>query len=104
MFSQILDALKNEGSDGSTLAKGFHAAHELSHGSLHIEVQGVEKIKFSLNQTTIQKLQDVSSEAKYGLGEKTLIDKKVRDTQEIPKKILMIKCDGKKYDFCGAAC
>lgn len=46
MFSQILDALKDKGSDDSTLA-GFYAAHGLNLGRFPIEIGGVGKINFS---------------------------------------------------------
>jgi hypothetical protein len=96
MFSEIINALRNNGDDAAS-AKGFYATHELSPESFHIDVEGVGKINFPLDQMTIQKLQGVSSEAKYGLREKTLLDKKVRDTQEIPKEMLTIKCDGLSF-------
>jgi hypothetical protein len=96
MFSQILNALKNE-DDDSPSARGFYATHELNPGDFHIDVEGVGQIHFPLDQATIQKLLNVSSEAKYGLREKTLLDKKVRHTQEISAEKLKIKCEEKSF-------
>jgi hypothetical protein len=98
MFSQILNALKNNGNDNPTSANSFYAPHELSPENFQIEVEGVGKINFPLDQTTIRKLQEISSEAKYGLGEKTLLDKRIRNTQEIAKEKLTIKCDKQAFE------
>lgn len=97
MFSQILNALKKKGDDGSSFTKGFYATHELSPKSFHIEVEGVGPLSFPLDPGTIQRCEAISSQAKYGLREQTLLDKTVRHTHEIPGEKIKITYDEQAF-------
>ena len=86
MHSNIINALINslgKEDDDASSGESFWAEEELRCEDLQIEVEGVGKILLPLDQTIIQQLQSVSSEAKFGLRTETLLDKKIRDTQEI---------------------
>ncbi|HQS83810.1 MAG: hypothetical protein B7Y25_02720 [Alphaproteobacteria bacterium 16-39-46] len=89
MYSQIINALEKENGCSS---KDINFCHEeaLKCKDLQIEVEGVGKILFPLDNRIIQQLQAASSEAKFGLREKTLLDKKIRDSQEISAEKLKI--------------
>ncbi|KAG5874837.1 hypothetical protein JTB14_009294 [Gonioctena quinquepunctata] len=55
---------------------------------IDISVEGVGKLQFPLDKSSIQKLIAISADAKFGLGEKTLVDKNFRNTQMIESKYL----------------
>ena len=71
----------------------FYAEHTLDPRTFHIEIEGVGPVSMPLGRQEIEQLLSVSSAAKFGLREKTLLDKKVRDTQEIPADKLRVRCD-----------
>lgn len=98
MYSQIIGALERN-DDHSLSQKSFCAEQELNPQDFHIEVEGIGKIDFPLDEATLQKLRQVSSDAKFGLREKTLLDKKVRDTQEISAEKLSIKYNDHTFSY-----
>ena len=57
---------------------------------LRLEVKGVGPIKFPMSATTARKLTAVTKPAPFGRRDKTLHDKKVRDTGEIPSRMIKI--------------
>lgn len=90
MTAQIIKALTKSASSSSSNSK-FCSEYELNLTDLHIEVEGIGEIQLPLDQEIITKLLDISNQAKFGLREQTLLDKNIRDTQEIPADKLRIK-------------
>lgn len=73
----------------------FYAEHTLDPRIFDIKIEGLGPISMPLERHEIERLLSVSSAAKFGLREKTLLDKKVRDTQEIPADKLRVRYDKK---------
>jgi hypothetical protein len=90
MISKIVNTLRKDDFQ-STSRTGFYAEYELNSDVLYIEVEGVGQINLPVDKKDIEKLLSISSQAKFGLREQTLLDKKVRNTQEIPANQLRIK-------------
>lgn len=61
----------------------FYAEQSLSLKDIKIHVNGIGDLNLPLDQKTIDQLITQSNHALFGLGEKTLLDKTVRDTHEI---------------------
>lgn len=73
----------------------FYAEQSLDPRTFHIEIEGVGPVSMPLERQEIERLLSASSAAKFGLREKTLLDRKVRDTQEIPADKLRVRYDKK---------
>jgi len=58
--------------------------------SLHLEVEGVGRIRLPVRAPQARKLCDVARPARFGVGEQTLTDPSVRDTWEIPPDLVTI--------------
>lgn len=71
----------------------FHAECRLPLENFQIKVEGLGELKFPLDQKSIQDLIHLSSKAKFGLREKTLLDETVRNTQEISSDKLEVIVD-----------
>lgn len=70
--------------------KCFYVEQELNPSEVHVKIQGVGEINLPPNQEVIQQLIDISSKAKFGLREQTLLDETIRATQEITADQLSI--------------
>lgn len=57
---------------------------------LRIEVKGVGRLRWPVPRTQAKKLCEIGRPARYGQGEKTILDRSVRDTWEIPKSRVKI--------------
>ncbi len=99
-----MEAIKNEKlKEVVSLLKGgqeknkgsFSVEQSFEPSQIKINVEGLGDISLPLEKETILKLIQISSDAKFGLREKTLLDKKVRDTQEISSHKLKIDIDEK---------
>ncbi len=88
MLEKVIDAL-TKGND-SQESRCFYAEHELNPRDIQIKVEGLGQINFPLNQQDIQKLIALSSQAKFGLRDQTLLDKNIRNTQEISADQLQV--------------
>ncbi len=55
---------------------------------LALEVEGLGAVKFPVTAATARKLVALGQPAKFGRGEQTVTDPGVRDTWEIPKKLV----------------
>lgn len=75
---------------------GFSAGRTAPTGDLHLEVQGVGTIKLPVSQAQARQLCAISRPARYGQGERTLLDKRVRDTWEVPKT--RVKIDKRRWN------
>ena len=58
--------------------------------NLHIEVSGLGRLEFPISPEQAQRLVRVARPARHGLGERTILDTRVRDTGEIAKSSLKI--------------
>lgn len=96
MLSQVIDALK-KGNLSATPTASFAVEYELNPDDLRIEVDGVGTLTFPLEHNKVQALLDISTPAKFGLREQTLLDQAVRDTQEISAHQLRIHCNGDAF-------
>ncbi len=91
---KIIQALAKERRSAASPSP-FYAEHTLDPRTFHIEIKGVGPVSMPLGRHGIERLLSVSSAAKFGLREKTLLDRKVRDTQEIPADKLRVRYDKK---------
>ena len=78
-------------SSGSFSARASMPAEELN-----LEVRGVGGLKLPVPAQQAKQLIGVARPAKYGLGERTLLDQQVRDTWEVPKS--RVKIDNRHWN------
>ncbi|WP_298210773.1 2OG-Fe(II) oxygenase [Ferrimicrobium sp.] len=74
----------------------FSAGRTAPTNDLHLEVQGVGTIQLPVPQVQARQLCAISRPARYGQGEHTLFDKRVRDTWEVPKS--RVKIDKRRWN------
>jgi len=73
----------------------FYAEFKLPLNALEVEVKGIGSLHVNgFTKTVLSKLLNLSSDAKFGLGEKTLLDKDIRNTQEIPAEKIHVAYSG----------
>ncbi|MEN8237271.1 MAG: 2OG-Fe(II) oxygenase [Pseudomonadota bacterium] len=92
MLSKVTDAL------GKTIpqthqASKFYSEFELTSDDFSIGIDDGHPIKLPIVADDIQKLLNISHDAKFGLREDTLLDKQIRDTKEISADKLQVKCN-----------
>jgi len=75
--------------------EAFSASATAPSGSLPLEVRGVGPIKLPVSQIQAKQLCLLGRPAQYGQGERTLLDRGVRDTWEIPKS--RVKIDKRRW-------
>lgn len=80
----------------ATGPEAFSASTTAPSGSLPLEVRGVGPIKLPVSQAQAQQLCLLGRPARYGQGKRTLLDRGVRDTWEIPKS--RVKIDKRRWD------
>ena len=81
---------------GASEPVAFSAARTAPPGGLQLEVRGVGPIKLPVSQAQARQLCLLGRPARYGRGEQTLMDRRVRDTWEIPKS--RVKIDKRCWD------
>jgi hypothetical protein len=82
---------------GETVAAGaFSARRTARPDDLRLEVRGVGPISLPVSVEQAKKLCLLSRPARFGKGEQTLLDAKVRDTWEIPKS--RVKIDKRQWN------
>jgi hypothetical protein len=69
----------------------FAAQRTAAADDLHLEVKGLGRIRFPISRAQALRLREVGRPARYGRGEKTLLDTRVRDTCEIPLRAVKIE-------------
>src|SRR5271163_2151918 len=84
-LQQVSRQLAKIGSPGS-----FATRLTVSAGDLHLEVQGVGRIRFPITPTTARRLCAVARPARHGFKDETRLDHRVRDTWEIAKSRISI--------------
>lgn len=75
---------------------GFAARRTAGADDLRIEVKGVGPLRFPVPAAQARLLRAVARPARYGRGEQTLLDARVRDTWEVPKS--RVKIDGRRWN------
>ena len=65
-------------------------------GDLAIEVNGVGPLRYPVTATQAKQLRLVARPAKYGHGERTVLDPRVRDTWEVPRS--RVKVDKRRWN------
>jgi hypothetical protein len=73
----------------------FSAQRTAPADDLHLEVDGVGDLCFPVPEDQAKQLYLLGRPARFGRGEQTLLDRRVRDTQEVPKS--RIKIDKRRW-------
>lgn len=94
-MKEIINSLTE--SPQNIVKNSFYSENALSMEDCSIEASGIGKLTFPINKEYIKKLISLLSQAKFGLGENTLLDKKVRNTREIKSDRLKVKFDKDKF-------
>jgi hypothetical protein len=84
-LQEVSRQLTKIGSSGSFATRLTVAA-----GDLHLEVQGVGRIRFPITPSTARRLCAVARPARHGFKDETRLDQRVRDTWEIAKSRISI--------------
>ncbi len=91
--SEELSALlRNLRSDGS-----FSTRRTAPIDDLAIDVEGVGELRLPVTAAQAKQLRLVARPAKYGHGEKTILDRRVRDTWEVPRS--RIRIDQRRWNL-----
>jgi hypothetical protein len=82
---------------GEVRAPGsFSAQRKAPAGDLHLEVRGLGPLTLPVPEAQARQLCQLARPAQYGKGEQTLLDRRVRDTWEIPKS--RVKLDKRAWN------
>ncbi|MDE3133763.1 MAG: 2OG-Fe(II) oxygenase [Acidobacteriota bacterium] len=95
MEAAVLDRLA-ELLSGTTEAGVFSAGMTVPADDLALEVLGVGPIKFPVSAEQAAQLCELSRPARHGQGARTVLDRRVRDTWEVPKPL--VKIDGQRFE------
>ena len=74
----------------------FSAARTAPTGDLQLEVRGVGPIELPVPPTQARALCEVARPGRYGRGEQTLTDRRMRDMWEVPKS--RVKLDKRRWN------
>lgn len=81
---------------GATDAEAVSAARTATTGDLQLEVRGVGPITLPVSQSQAKQLCVLARPARHGRGEQTVLDRRVRDTWEVPKS--RVKIDKRRWN------
>lgn len=81
---------------GLEVVGSFCARRAARPDDLHIEVRGVGSLRLPVPKEQARQLIRVARPARYGLGQATLLDPRVRDTWEVPKS--RVKIDQRRWN------
>ena len=95
-MKDILSELRFDKTTAEKKSK-FYSAQTLKAEDFKVEVEGIGAIE-NLSEESIQELIKLSKHAKFGRGEKTVLDKNVRYTQEIGASKLNITVNNVAFD------
>ncbi|MCP4663757.1 MAG: 2OG-Fe(II) oxygenase [bacterium] len=90
-LEQIGDHLRDVDAPGT-----FTARRTAPIDDLHLEVRGFGRLPLPVSRTKAQQLCRIARPARYGRGEQTLLDSRVRDTWQIPKS--RVKIDRRRWN------
>lgn len=79
-----------------TTPGAFSAQRTARVDDLHLDVRGVGQILLPVPEAQAEQLCQLSRPARYGRGERTLVDPRVRDTWEVPKS--RVKIDKRQWN------
>jgi len=88
---QLADLLQDLGSGGS-----FCTRRTAPVGDLTIEVRGMGQLGLPVTAAQAKELRLLAHPAKYGHGEQTILDRRVRDTWEVPRS--RVKIDKRRWN------
>jgi hypothetical protein len=74
----------------STHKTSFSARRTAPASSLNVDIKGLGRLPLPVPETVAEELCRLSRPARFGRGERTLLDRAVRDTFEVPKSRLKI--------------
>ena len=74
----------------------FAARRTAAVDDLHLEVKGIGQLRLPISRAQALKLRRIGRPARYGKGEETLLDRRVRDTWEVPKS--RVKIDRRQWN------
>jgi len=81
---------------GITRPGAFAVRTSLPPEALRLEVRGVGRVPLPVTKSRARRLRAVARPARYGLRERTVLDKRVRDAWEIPKS--RVKIDRRRWN------
>jgi predicted 2-oxoglutarate/Fe(II)-dependent dioxygenase YbiX len=79
----------------STARVPFSTSRTAPASELRLEVRGIGPIELPVSRAQARRLCAIARPARYGRGEQTLLDRRVRDTWEIPKS--RVKIDNRRF-------
>lgn len=74
----------------------FSARRTAPADDLHLDVEGLGRLRMPVDPYQAEELCRLARPARYGRGEETLLDSRVRDTWEVPKS--RVKIDRRRFD------
>jgi hypothetical protein len=74
----------------------FTARRTAPADDLQLEVQGLGRLRLPVSRDQAERLCRLARPARYGRGEKMLLDRRVRDTWEIPRS--RVKIDRRRWN------
>lgn len=77
-------------------AGSFAARRTAASDDLHLEVKGVGLLRLPVSRLQAEQLCRIARPARYGQGEQTLLDRRVRDTWEVPRS--RVKIDRRRWN------
>lgn len=92
-MKDIIDVLVTDNSSLKDQSSFFSELEFNNYDDIKIEVSGVGNLSFPLQKNALNKLLEISSPAKFGLKDQTLLDTKIRKTHEISADNLTVKID-----------
>ncbi|GAA5125661.1 2OG-Fe(II) oxygenase [Haloechinothrix salitolerans] len=72
--------------------------------ALRLEVDGIGRVEFPVPEEQARELCRIGQPARFGRGEETLTDSRIRDTWEVPKNLVSIEWDGDFVPVLDAVC
>ncbi|MDF3055760.1 MAG: 2OG-Fe(II) oxygenase [Gammaproteobacteria bacterium] len=91
LLQNIIDALVTiDAETHSNRSSAFYAAGDILPSDIAVVVDGIGPIDFPVSSESVQQLLALSSKAKFGLREQTLLDENVRNTHEITADKLQV--------------
>ena len=98
MLESILNALSQPAEQTPPLSEKFYTEGTLDCGDLNVAIAGVGSIQFPIQVQDVDSLLKVSTTAKFGFREQTLLDKAVRDTSEISVDKVSVQINQQKFN------
>lgn len=98
LLDSILSVLNHSTERSQSFSEKFYVEDVLDCSDLSVNIAGVGPIQFPIQIPDIESLLKASEAAKFGLREKTLLDKTVRDTAEISVDKVSVQINQQKLN------